>query len=127
MVLLCPSRLETIYGDISISSCRCVSKLVKKSIIDVKVITNNLLNVCTLCGKVLLDLNASLLVMFSNKKTNESSRRKKRERNIKNDAQKKESLNGLIDNVSCVDTFYRIQVKLQIILRKCSSVLPSIL
>ncbi|KAG4402751.1 hypothetical protein GLYMA_02G273050v4 [Glycine max] len=66
---LCPSRLETIYGDISISSC----------------------SVCTLCGKVLLDLNASLLVMFSNKKTNESSRRKKRERNIKNDAQKKES------------------------------------
>lgn len=35
--------------------------------------------VCGLCGKVLLDLTASLLLMFSNKKTNESSRRKKRE------------------------------------------------
>ncbi|KAG4382262.1 hypothetical protein GLYMA_14G045700v4 [Glycine max] len=62
---LCPTRLETIDGDISVNSC----------------------SVCVLCGKVLLDLNASLHTIFSNKKINKSSRRKKRRRNIKNDAQ----------------------------------------
>ncbi|KAL2316953.1 hypothetical protein Fmac_030829 [Flemingia macrophylla] len=61
---LCPTRLETIHGDISVASCV----------------------VCTLCGKVLLDLNESLQVIFPNR----ISYRRKRTRNIKND-QKKES------------------------------------
>ncbi|XP_029128986.1 uncharacterized protein LOC114916452 [Cajanus cajan] len=66
---LCPTRFETIYDDISVDSC-CV---------------------CTLCGKVLLDLNESLQVVFPNKKINKSSGRKMG-RNMKKgvQAQKKE-------------------------------------
>ncbi|TKY57060.1 hypothetical protein E2542_SST21506 [Spatholobus suberectus] len=62
---LCPTRLESIHGDISVNSC----------------------SVCTLCGKVLLDLNASLHVIFPNEIANNSSRRKKRRRNIKTGVQ----------------------------------------
>ncbi|KAH1202973.1 hypothetical protein GmHk_17G049308 [Glycine max] len=65
---LCPSRLETIYANISVNSCH-----------DFEISMCFVSRVCGLCGKVLLDLTASLLLMFSNKKTNESSRRKKRE------------------------------------------------
>ncbi|KAK7372647.1 hypothetical protein VNO80_06034 [Phaseolus coccineus] len=60
---VCPTRLEAIYGDISVDSC----------------------SVCTLCGKVLLDLNASLHVIFPKKKSaGKSSKMYKRERNVKN-------------------------------------------
>ncbi|KAK7320510.1 hypothetical protein VNO77_30044 [Canavalia gladiata] len=78
---LCPTRLESICGDFSVKSC-CV---------------------CTLCGKLLLDLNASLQVIFPNKNTNKNSRRMKRERKIKHgiQTQNEECLNGLIHNVLC--------------------------
>ncbi|KAK7385854.1 hypothetical protein VNO78_31778 [Psophocarpus tetragonolobus] len=59
---LCPTRLETIYGDLTVNSC----------------------SACNLCGKVLLDLNASLHIVFPNKITNDSSGRKKRTKNVKN-------------------------------------------
>ncbi|BAT80943.1 hypothetical protein VIGAN_03057200 [Vigna angularis var. angularis] len=49
---VCPTRLEPIYGDISVDSC----------------------SVCNLCGKVLLDLDASLHVIFPDKNADKSSK-----------------------------------------------------
>ncbi|RDX83440.1 hypothetical protein CR513_35637, partial [Mucuna pruriens] len=58
-------------------------------------------SVCTLCGKVLLDLDTSLHVIFPNKITNKSYRTKKRQRNVNNgiQTQKEQSLNGLTHNM----------------------------
>ncbi|QCE01502.1 hypothetical protein DEO72_LG7g2800 [Vigna unguiculata] len=60
---VCPTRLEPIYGDISVHSC----------------------SACTLCGKVLLDLDASLHVIFADKNADKSSTMyNRRGRNDKN-------------------------------------------